>query len=224
MESVSLLKTVPFATVRKRAGNGARAGSMIEAKPRMLTNLDWIATRDDLRLLRSIKYGVPGTAMIPWGDQTTALQRMQLVMYIRKLSHENELRKEVSKQLYTSFVSSLDAIRQAQIQFSQELQDAQKKYNDLGAAREDLDRKLTDDPSLAQKAVEAYQAEVQTQKELHTLEKISSHYEQLMSEVRAEEATYEKIGHSFLNRDIDDSTFQTFIEPTQATQGTIRST
>ena len=41
---------------------------MQDAKPRMLTNLDWENSRDDLRLLRSIKYGVPGTAMVPWGD------------------------------------------------------------------------------------------------------------------------------------------------------------
>lgn len=42
-------------------GNSIRAGVMQEAKPRILTNLDWITSRDDLRLLRSIKYGVPRT-------------------------------------------------------------------------------------------------------------------------------------------------------------------
>lgn len=65
-------------------GNGLRATAMIEAKPRMLNNLPWLKSRDDLRLLRSIKYGVPGTAMTPWGDMTTAEQRMQLVLFIRQ--------------------------------------------------------------------------------------------------------------------------------------------
>ena len=67
-------------------GSGIRSQAMSEAKPRMLTNLDWINSRDDLRLLRSIKYGVPGTAMTPWGDLTNSLQRLQLVIFIRSLS------------------------------------------------------------------------------------------------------------------------------------------
>lgn len=40
-------------------GAGNRSVAMDMAKPRMLTNLDWIETRDDLRLIRSTKYGVP---------------------------------------------------------------------------------------------------------------------------------------------------------------------
>lgn len=67
-------------------GAGPRAEAMYEAKPRMLTNYDWIHSKDDIRLIQSIKYGVPGTSMTPWGDLTSSLQRLQLVMYIRSLS------------------------------------------------------------------------------------------------------------------------------------------
>ncbi len=84
-------------------GTGPRATSMVEAKPRMLTNLPWIQTRDDLRLLRSIKYGVPGTAMTPWGDQTTAAQRMQLVLYIRNLTRSGCWRTKLEEILYNRF-------------------------------------------------------------------------------------------------------------------------
>src|SRR5690606_27985867 len=84
-------------------GAGARAGTMTEAKPRMLTNLDWIQTHDDLRLLRSIKYGVPGTSMTPWGDQTSALQRIQLVAFIRSLTEERALRSQLAETLYQVF-------------------------------------------------------------------------------------------------------------------------
>ena len=69
-------------------GTGIRAGVMEQAKPRILTNLDWLQIRDDLRLLRSIKYGVSGTAMTPWGDLTSAQQRLQLVIFIRSLSQK----------------------------------------------------------------------------------------------------------------------------------------
>lgn len=69
-------------------GSGIRAEAMSDAKPRMLTNRDWLESHDDLRLLRSIKYGVAGTSMTPWGDLTSPLQRLQLVVFIRSLSGE----------------------------------------------------------------------------------------------------------------------------------------
>lgn len=88
---------------REGDGAGLRAEAMSEAKPRMLTNLDWISSRDDLRLLRSIKYGIPGTAMTPWGDLTSAKQRLQLVMFIRSLSKEALLRRKLTDALYQAF-------------------------------------------------------------------------------------------------------------------------
>lgn len=84
-------------------GAGPRAETMQEAKPQMLINVDWLSSRDDLWLLRSIKYGIPGTAMTPWGDQTSSLQRLQLVMFIRSLSEEAVLRRELNDALYRAF-------------------------------------------------------------------------------------------------------------------------
>lgn len=84
-------------------GAGLRAEAMQDAKPRMLTNLEWINSRDDLRLLRSIKYGVAGTSMTPWGDQTNPLQRLQLVVFIRSLSAENQMRAALRDALYEAF-------------------------------------------------------------------------------------------------------------------------
>lgn len=86
-------------------GAGLRAEAMQDAKPRMLTNLEWLNSRDDLRLLRSIKYGVAGTSMTPWGDQTNPLQRLQLVVFIRSLSAENERRAALRDALYEAFDS-----------------------------------------------------------------------------------------------------------------------
>lgn len=67
-------------------GASVRAEAMTDAKPRMLINRDWISSQDDLKLLRSIKYGVPGTSMTPWGDFTSPMQRLQLVVFIRSLT------------------------------------------------------------------------------------------------------------------------------------------
>lgn len=87
-------------------GAGLRAEVMSDAKPRMLTNLDWISSRDDLRLLRSIKYGVPGTAMTPWGDLTNSLQRLQMVIYIRSLTEIPKTRRLLNTALYQTFDES----------------------------------------------------------------------------------------------------------------------
>ncbi len=116
-------------------GTGLRASSMIEAKPRMLTNLPWLSSRDDLRLLRSIKYGVHGTAMIPWGDQTTARQRMQLVMYIRDLTRTQVLSNELESVLFDHFdrrILDLYTDEKAPQQVIDLLQDERRHFRAVG--------------------------------------------------------------------------------------------
>lgn len=92
------------------AGDGMRSVTMKEAKPRMLINIPWINSQDDLRLLRSIKYGVAGTAMISFADVTTAWQRIQLVCYIRsltkgKLAHDQNIARVEER--FTAVFSSI---------------------------------------------------------------------------------------------------------------------
>lgn len=125
-------------------GAGTRADAMKEAKPRMLINLDWLQTRDDMRLLRSIKYGVPGTAMTPWGDMTNGLQRLQLVIYIRSLSAEKQLRDALAKQIYRSFDEANFLLDQARVApadgekdslylaIKKEVQKEQRAYEEAG--------------------------------------------------------------------------------------------
>jgi len=110
-------------------GSGIRGEIMDTAKPRMLTNLDWIQSRDDLRLLRSIKFGVPGTAMTPWGDLTSSLQRMQLVMYIRSLTEEQEKRHRLTKALYESFDVSILTIQKSRIDIAKRPKDSKQNAN-----------------------------------------------------------------------------------------------
>lgn len=85
----------------KGAGDGLRAVTMKEAKPRMLTNIHWLSHKDDVRLLRSLKFGVPGTAMISFADVTTPIQRLQLVVLIRSLSIESRMRETIETELKT---------------------------------------------------------------------------------------------------------------------------
>jgi len=101
----------------------------------MLTNLPWLRTRDDMRLLRSIKYGVPGTSMIPWGDQTTAAQRMQLVIFIRELTRNQLLRDDLQDVLYEVFDRNVFAVEEGRVgEYSQ----LEKHENALREVQEKL--------------------------------------------------------------------------------------
>ena len=111
-------------------GAGERSTSMIEAKPRMFTNLPWIRTRDDLRLLRSIKYGVQGTAMTPWGDQTTSALRMQLVMYIREMTRSIMLRDDLEKQVYNIFDKEVIKLNLDRIPNYEKIEKLEQKHRD----------------------------------------------------------------------------------------------
>ena len=93
------------------AGDGLRAVTMKEAKPRMLIHLPWISNRDDMRLLRGIKYGVAGTSMISFADVTTAWQRIQLVGYIRSLTDEKVDLNEKIETLRNKFKTFYDVAR-----------------------------------------------------------------------------------------------------------------
>lgn len=111
-------------------GTGVRASMMLEAKPRMFTNLPWIRSRDDLRLLRSIKFGVEGTSMVPWGDETSSAKRMQLVMYIRELTRSQLLADDLAEALYQQFDTSIQTIEEGRIPEFTMLESLEKELQD----------------------------------------------------------------------------------------------
>lgn len=98
------------------AGDGIRAVTMKEAKPRMLIHLPWISKRDDMRLLRAIKYGVAGTSMISFADVTTAWQRFQLVSYIRSLTEDKALLNQSLEEVRSRFQPLFEAIKLGKIE------------------------------------------------------------------------------------------------------------
>ncbi|MCB1149415.1 MAG: c-type cytochrome, partial [Chlamydiia bacterium] len=116
-------------------GAGARAEVMEDAKPRMLINLPWLESRDDLRLIRSLVYGVAGTSMTPWGDQTTALQRLQLVMYIRSLTKTKRDYKKLKNALYQDFQASVWVVEQAREKGVKEIERLKKQAMELRIER-----------------------------------------------------------------------------------------
>lgn len=176
-------------------GSGMRAGTMAEAKPRMLTNFDWIKTRDDLRLLRSIKYGVPGTAMTPWGDLTSSLQRLQLVMFIRSLSEQRETRDLLSEAIYRSFDRSEVVIERARTREYASLVALQEQLNNVQAQRKKAYTDVQQGEKVPEKAVELYQQELSLLAAVNKQETADQQLLKVKELIKAEKELYLRMGY-----------------------------
>lgn len=175
-------------------GSGVRAEAMQDAKPRMLTNLDWINTRDDLRLLRSIKYGVPGTAITPWGDLTSSLQRLQLVMYIRSLSEDQEVRSKLLTSLYQAYENTIRQVEAVRVKEYVQLQKAQGQYDQARDLRRQLDDEVRQGKPEAAKAILAYEQELAADAQLKQRNEIDQQFQDLAEKIQNEEDLYKSVG------------------------------
>jgi mono/diheme cytochrome c family protein len=180
-------------------GAGNRSVAMDMAKPRMLTNLDWIETRDDLRLIRSIKYGVPGTSMTPWGDQTSSLQRLQLVMYIRSLNEEKELRSNLFTQLYKSFDESKEVIQEARYEDGKKITALTNEIALAQKAKTELEEKSKTTPEDAKEALKAYQHILELEQQLEKIKSSNNIFNELIALVKSEKEKLTDVGLTIIN-------------------------
>jgi len=194
---------------READGSGARASIMFDAKPRMLTNLDWIKTRDDMRLLRSIKYGVPGTAMTPWGDLTSSLQRLQLVMFIRSLSAEKEKRDALSSALYGAFGQNVSAVEGLRIKEYPALIDLQNEYTAAKAATQAF---TEDSPKALKAKVASYQKQLEIQEKLQKAKARDQLLIDLKSALSKEKEIYQGIGNDMIASEAEEAIWSRFLE------------
>lgn len=193
------------------AGNGLRAESMVDAKPRMLTNLDWLHTRDDLRLIRSIKYGVRGTSMTPWGDYTSSLQRLQLVIFIRSLTAEKQLRDSIDTALYQSFEEAVLEIAKVRSEENKALAEARLQYDQAVEKRKRAYEKVQLSQQQATKAVQSYEFELSTLSVVQQREVIDQVLSDLLAAVQQELQIYRGIGVNLIERGADDEMAELFI-------------
>lgn len=197
---------------READGSGLRAEVMREAKPRMLINLDWINSRDDLRLLRSIKYGVPGTAMTPWGDQTSALQRLQLVIFIRSLTQNQEERGSLNSTLYKTFDSADYTLEQARIHEYTELDKTRQEYEKAKKQRQNLDREVLENKVKPEEALKSFQKEIDLGKAVSIRKNLDKLFIELRSYLKEEKEIYRSMGDSLLNAEIDGESMEDLLK------------
>lgn len=193
-------------------GSGTRAQAMQEAKPRMLINLDWINSRDDLRLLRSIKYGVLGTAMTPWGDFTNSLQRLQLVIFIRSLTQEQEQRSELFQALYQVFEMAQLTIENARIDGSKQIEKLQQEASQLRAQQEKLERKIIEGNAQPQEVLQTYQQSLEVEKKMKRLQEQDQQMLEIKFKLKNERDLYYNVGISLMSKDIPGSNLQSYFD------------
>lgn len=192
-------------------GSGMRAGTMAEAKPRMLTNLNWIKTRDDLRLLRSIKYGVPGTAMTPWGDLTSPIQRLQLVMFIRTLSKEKALRESLTESIYKTFDRSDILLEEARTQNYAALLESQTLYEKIKQQREELYKNDDAAEKDSDQLLALHQKELDLLKTLKNEKEHDKSLLALKALVKSEKELYQARGFELIQND-EENALSSFVE------------
>ena len=200
-------------------GTGARAGAMREAKPRMLVNIDWGNSRDDLRWLRSIKYGVQGTSMNPWGDLTSSLQRLQLVIYLRSLTSENRQREVMNETLYQTYEHSLLTVENARIQEYTQLDQALEKREALSEERENLYNKLEAGGKASEEATKIYSQELDAVALVKQRQDIDQTLKDLIAQIQKEKESYLGVGLSLLGKFEDEAIFNTYLSIVRINQG-----
>jgi hypothetical protein len=167
---------------------------MYDAKPRMLTNLHWIDTRDDIRLIRSIKFGVPGTAMTPWGDMTSSLQRIQLVIFIRSLSMTQEQRDNLRNQVFEAFDVARQTIDVARIDEYTKINEIEDRLKELNDKRAYMMQKIAQGEAQANEAVPIYQEELKLTQSLKEHEKQDQLLEEITSLVKKQSENFQIMG------------------------------
>ena len=201
---------------KEGAGNGIRSEVMVDAKPRMLTNLDWLDTRDDLRLMRSIKYGVQGTSMTPWGDYTSSLQRMQLVMFIRELSRERILRDRLDTSLFEAFERPVLTIGKVRGKRYEALEAVRDQYRIAQDQRQTYYEKVQRSGEDSSEAIAAYQQELRLLDQVNSFEASDQVLADMIASLGTELEVYRVIGINLIERRIDSSVTEKFIELVEA--------
>lgn len=195
---------------READGSGNRANTMVDAKPRMLTNLAWIESKDDLRILRSIKYGVPGTSMVAWGDQTSSLQRLQLAMYIRSLSEEAKVRDDLMSHIYDAFNGAQMTVEQYRIALSPTLIEAQKQLNQTQEKLSQSQRLAEQSAGYANEAVKLYQQKLEEERTVKKLESQDLILQNLIAEINHEKQILTDLGLSIIAQKQSDVDYEKY--------------
>ncbi len=193
-------------------GSGARAASMRDAKPRMLTNLDWIQSRDDMRLIRSIKYGVPGTAMTPWGDLTSSLQRLQLVMYIRSLSARQIKKEQLLSALYQTFDEPLMQANEQRAALESMLFKLQQQQMALKKEKEQSLIALADNSGSDTRLIGTLQKEKKLNEQAEQLQQQIERYHTLGNEIKLLKALYNIPGQDIISSSVSEQAFPLYAE------------
>lgn len=193
-------------------GAGLRSGVMEDAKPRALINLPWIESRDDLRLIRSLVYGINGTSMNAWGDRTTALLRLQLVMYIRSLTKSKRDYEKLKDLIFLVFEEPIWALQDARAEGSAKIAELKKEAYETRIRRLRMEERVKKGEGDPDSLGKIYTSEIALKQELENYETEDNSLAELLKMVQKEKELYRDLGNSIFNLYGNSPIFQTYLE------------
>jgi len=182
-------------------GAGARGSVMLDARPRNLTNAEWLGTKDDLQILRSIKYGVPGTSMGAWGDLTSPLQRIQLAIFIRSLNIEALLRQKLNSVIYDALDSNIFFLEKLRGKDPSQMIKLENQINALEQPEKD-----------DEKSVANFKEKLALKQKLALLKTEDNKLTTLQDLMKEEKKIYMQMGLDFLAKQLPTEVFDTYLK------------
>ncbi|MBN4066597.1 c-type cytochrome [Simkania negevensis] len=202
-------------------GSGLRAAVMADAKPRMLTNFKWLQDKDDMHLLRTIKFGVPGTSMIPLGDEVDPVQRMQIVMFIRELTKEKQQQETLQNVLYTVFGRAEQTVEAARTNEYKAYASTQKNYDEAAVVRKELYLQIENRSASPEQAAAAYAKELSLLQQLQQKKEGDEKFLALIQLIKQERALLDATGQQVIGAQWDADLFSHYIAIVEAASSPI---
>lgn len=149
--------------------------------------------------------------MTPWGDLTNALQRLQLVAFIRTLSKEQEERQALGQTLYQTFDTELMVIDEARIQGNKEIKILEDQKKMLLSNQKNLEKENEVFGRDGSEAVQVYKNILETDQKIFALKEQDQRFVNLKNLIKQEKELYFNVAVNLLSKNIEEPVFKNYL-------------
>jgi hypothetical protein len=150
--------------------------------------------------------------MTPWGDLTSSLQRLQLVMFIRTLSQEKDLRDRLDEALFQTYEPEQLIIENARIEGSQDKERLQLVLKDLKEEQIELQRGVSGGKIEPAAASKVYEAILENESKINQLQLKDEEFLRLRVNLKRERDLYYSVGIALIGKNLGDAVFTNYLE------------
>jgi hypothetical protein len=149
--------------------------------------------------------------MTPWGDLTSSLQRIQLVIFIRTLSQEKEKRENLLEALYASFDEDQSAVEGLRIVEYPQLEVIQKEYSATKTERRE-ENYVQNGEEVTKAKLSLYQKQLELEMKLQNAKARDQILLDLKHLIAREREIYSNIGNDLISANVEDGIWKKFLK------------